>query len=90
MIAISSVVPLLHQASAEVRSGSQFLKCRTFQTVEVAHAQRRLLKDTLVSERPAVRPRGKVGQPRYELGRFHFLGLLQALILSLRIADGLS
>ena len=27
---------------------------------------------------------------KYELGRLHFLGLLQALILSLRIADGLS
>ena len=26
---------------------------------------------------------------RYELGRLHFLGPLQALILGLRIADGL-
>lgn len=37
--------------------------------------------------------RGKVGQPQvlaliYELDRLHFLGLLQALILSLRISDG--
>src|SRR5260370_25233491 len=49
MIAISAAVPLLHQPSAEVRSGSstQFLKCRAFQTVEVALAQRRLLKDML-------------------------------------------
>jgi hypothetical protein len=49
MIAISFAVPLLHQASEEVRSGSgnQFLKCRGFQTVEVAHAQRRLLKNVL-------------------------------------------
>ena len=38
-------------------------------------------------------PRGKVDQPkvlalRYELGRLHSLGVLQALILSLRIGDG--
>ena len=47
----------------------------------------------LVSKLPAGEPRGKVDQPkvlalRYELGRLHSLGLLQALILSLRIADG--
>jgi hypothetical protein len=49
-----------------------------------------------VSELPAgVAKWDKADQPkflhsRYELGRLHSLGLLQALILSLRIADGLS
>ncbi len=51
----------------------------------------------LVSELPG-RGRGKGDEPywpkflhfSYELGRLHLLGLLQALILSLRIADGLS
>jgi hypothetical protein len=48
-----------------------------------------------VSELPAGwGPWGKGFQPRvlalrYELGRLHSLGRLQALILSLRIADGL-
>jgi hypothetical protein len=47
-----------------------------------------------VSELPAGwGPWGKVFQPRvlalrYELGNLHSLGRLQALILSLRIADG--
>jgi len=47
----------------------------------------------LVSELPAGWGLGE-GRPaevlalRYELGRLHSLGLLQALILSLRIADG--
>lgn len=47
----SSAVSLLHQAtSAEIRSraGSQFLKCRAFQPVEIALARSRLLKDTQV------------------------------------------
>jgi hypothetical protein len=47
-----------------------------------------------VSELPAGVGLGGLAGPaevlalRYELGRLHSLGLLQALILSLRIADG--
>ena len=49
MIAISSAVPLLHQASAEVRSGSgtELFEGRAFQTVEIALTERRLLKNML-------------------------------------------